>query len=583
MDSDIPVRRRAFAVSYLRVSTKEQAEKGGQDEGYSIPAQRAANDKKADAIGAVIIEEFVDAGESARKADRPALQAMLDYITTHQVSYCIVHKVDRLARNRADDVTIHLALQQAGVTLVSATENIDETPSGMLLHGVMSTIAEFYSRNLATEVVKGMTQKAMTGGTPRKAPLGYINVQAKDAQGRWVRTVELDPERADLVAWAFTAYASGDWTVVKLADHLTRRGLTSLPTPKRPARPLGKSTLYKMLANPYYKGDVIYRGIVYHGSHTPLVAPEVFLQVQAVLAAHTHADVRQQTHDHYLKGSLWCGGCQSRMLLTHARSSTGAIYPYYICSGRQNKTTDCQMQAIHVATVERLVADHYATLTIPAPDRAAIRQIVNDDFDEMMAGAKQDLENLLAAKRRLEEQQDKLLDAHLDGALSLEVMTRKQHQLEEQLGVLKHDIAAARDDYAPSRAAMDEALALLADPQRFYESSDETTRRTANQVFFPKIFIHETTRAGTNRHRCEARPAEPFATLTSPDVAKGSLDHRSPASRPTKGMTLHSRGERLSKTRLVFLAALVNTQSLAAYERARHRSLNRVRHQGLEP
>ena len=45
-------------------------------------------------------------------------------------------------------------------TLVSATENIDETPSGMLLHGIMSSIAEFYSRNLATEVVKGLSQKA---------------------------------------------------------------------------------------------------------------------------------------------------------------------------------------------------------------------------------------------------------------------------------------------------------------------------------------------------------------------------------------------------------------------------------------
>ena len=40
----------------------------------------------------------------------------------------------------------------------------------MLLHGIMSTIAEFYSRNLATEVTKGMTQKAINGGTNGKAP-----------------------------------------------------------------------------------------------------------------------------------------------------------------------------------------------------------------------------------------------------------------------------------------------------------------------------------------------------------------------------------------------------------------------------
>lgn len=203
----------AFAVSYLRVSTKEQAEKGGQDEGFSIPAQRDANLHKASQLGAVVIEEFVDAGESTKKADRPALQRMIQYVKTHRVAYCIVHKVDRLARNRADDVAIHFALQEAGVMLVSATENIDETPSGMLLHGIMSTIAEFYSRNLATEVVKGMTQKAMTGGTPSKAPLGYLNTLERDELGREVRSVALDPERAPLVKWAFEAYAAGNYSL----------------------------------------------------------------------------------------------------------------------------------------------------------------------------------------------------------------------------------------------------------------------------------------------------------------------------------------------------------------------------------
>src|SRR5690625_4746553 len=129
-------------ASYRRHSTKDQAPTAGQDERLSTPAQRQANRRKAHEVNAVIVEQFVDAGESARQADRPALMQMIEYVKTHPVAYCIVHKVDRLARNRADDVTIHLALKEAGVLLVSATENIDETPSGVLLHGIMSTIAE---------------------------------------------------------------------------------------------------------------------------------------------------------------------------------------------------------------------------------------------------------------------------------------------------------------------------------------------------------------------------------------------------------------------------------------------------------
>lgn len=120
----------ALAVSYLRVSTREQAERGGSDEGFSIPAQREANNRKAEQLGVVVVEEFVDAGASAKSADRPELMRMIQYVKANKVAYCIVHKVDRLARNRSDDVAIHLALQQAGVMLVSATENIDQTPRG---------------------------------------------------------------------------------------------------------------------------------------------------------------------------------------------------------------------------------------------------------------------------------------------------------------------------------------------------------------------------------------------------------------------------------------------------------------------
>jgi len=63
-----------LAVSYLRVSTREQAERGGTEEGFSIPAQREANARKADELGARVVREFVDAGESARSADRDGLQ-----------------------------------------------------------------------------------------------------------------------------------------------------------------------------------------------------------------------------------------------------------------------------------------------------------------------------------------------------------------------------------------------------------------------------------------------------------------------------------------------------------------------------
>ena len=132
------------AVLYLRVSTARQARSGGEVEGYSIPAQRDACRRKADDLGAAVIDEYVDAGASARSIDRPALQDLLTRLSDKRdVDYVIVHKVDRLARDRADDVAIGLAIHKAGAVLVSASEQIDDTPSGTLLHGIMATIAEF--------------------------------------------------------------------------------------------------------------------------------------------------------------------------------------------------------------------------------------------------------------------------------------------------------------------------------------------------------------------------------------------------------------------------------------------------------
>ena len=60
----------------------------------------------------------------------------------------------------------------------------------------MSPIAEFYSSNLASEVMKGLGQKVKNGGTVSKAPLGYKNVHIVDDKGREDRTFELDEERA---------------------------------------------------------------------------------------------------------------------------------------------------------------------------------------------------------------------------------------------------------------------------------------------------------------------------------------------------------------------------------------------------
>lgn len=477
-----------LAVSYLRVSTKEQADKDGDAEGYSIPAQRDANRRKAAALGASIIAEFVDRGESARSSDRPELQRMLLYVRENPITFAIVHKVDRLARNRADDVEINLALKGAGVTLVSSTENIDETPSGMLLHGIMSSIAEFYSRNLATEVVKGMSQKAKSGGTPNRAPLGYRNVRELSVDGREVRTVQVDSERGPLISWAFKTYASGQWSLKQMTEELESRGLTTVRTPKLPARAVRPNVLHGILTNPYYKGDVLYAGVTYQGRHTPLVDARTWQQVQDVLASRKVGE-KQRDHRHYLKSSVFCGDCDSRLIVTNARNRQGVVYPYFVCLGRHQKRTDCTRKALLISAVERMVEDHWKTVQLTPSLREAVEREVLAELGSYSKQAEAEHAQLATTRTKLLHERRRLLDAVYAGAVPLDMIREEQARITGQLTVIEEKLNATTAKFETIKANLTMALDLVTNCHRAYLNANDHLRRLFNQAFFVRLEI----------------------------------------------------------------------------------------------
>ena len=510
MNDEITPTSRPLAVSYLRVSTKEQAERDGDPEGYSIPAQRDANRRKAEALGADIVAEFVDRGESARSADRPELKRMLQFVTSEPITYCIVHKVDRLARNRADDVEINLALTKAGARLVSATENIDETPSGMLLHGIMSSIAEFYSRNLANEVLKGLNQKARSGGTVSRAPMGYRNIRTLDAEGREARTVELDEERAPLIRWAFDRYAEGDISIKTLAAELEARGLTTPRTPKRPGRPIYANQLHKIFQNPYYKGDVQFQGVSYDGRHEALVTPVQWQKVQDVMAAHVVGE-KVRSHQHYLNGSIFCARCGSRLSVQLSTNRHGVTYEYFICAGRHDKKTGCLQRAMLIDDIEVRVADLYADISLDA----VLREQVEADLIMLLSDAMGDAEVVQSTLRRqeasLRDKQRKLLEAHYANAIPLELLRVEQEQIGAQLAAISERLDASDVRFETLRSNLTRALDLAQDCDAAYRSAPDHVRRWFNQAFFRRILIDDEGTEGelTSTMHELIRPARP--------------------------------------------------------------------------
>ncbi len=518
------------AISYLRVSTKDQATRNGLEEGLSIPAQREAAERKAEQLGAVIVKEFIEPGESAKTAHRRALQQMLDYIAANPVRYCIINKVDRLARNRLDDAIIHTTLRGANITLVSVTENIDESPSGMLMHGILASMAEFYSLNLAQEVVKGMVQKATIGGTPTKVPLGYLNVRSTDAKGREVRDVELDSERTDLIRFAFTAYATGDWSLSSLARELEARGLTTRPTPAQPAKPVTTTGLHKILTNPYYQGTVTFRGITYDGAHTPLVDAETWLRVQTQLDAKNAVGERPQKYDHYLKGSLYCS-CGAKLMIERPRDKQGDRYEYFTCTGRRRKKNGCTRSAILASRLEERIETTYSSNGLTEDEATHVRAVLHQVFDQLEASSDDERVLLTNQRNKLEAERLKLVQAHYADAIPLDLLKSEQDRIRTSLDATTNRLDSLATTYTSARGGLDQIIGILTDLGDLYSKCEPSERRILNRALFKRIVVDED-------ENTTFVPAEPAASV----LASGSSSTADEPG-PDKNLPRHQTGQ----------------------------------------
>jgi site-specific DNA recombinase len=474
------------ALIYLRVSTTQQAQRDGDPEGYSIPFQRDACQRRAEALEAEVLEEFVDLGESGTTADRPGLQRLLERVRAGDIDYVIVHKVDRLARNLADNAAISVALEAAGVQLVSVSENIDKTPSGKLMHGIMASIAEFYSRNLANEIMKGSVQKAKEGGTPFMAPIGYLNVR-DFSDGKDVRSIDVDPERAPLVKIAFQLYGSGLYSLKELLYELTRQGLTNRPTAKRPARPLRVGQLADMLRNKYYIGKVVFRGVENDGKHEPLIDQELFDKVQNVLRVHNVAGTRHKVHKHYLKGTLYCHRCGSRMGFSFANGN-GGIYPYFYCLGR-HRGEGCTLPYLNADDVENQVAEHYALVEIALKLIPEIREKLRTELDANHQQRTSLVKRSHARLARLSRERDKLLHAYYADMIDDDQFKPEQDRITREIKDVTNALAEQDVRFAEVEGIITEALEMAANCQRGYREADEELRQKFNQLFFKKLRI----------------------------------------------------------------------------------------------
>ena len=511
---------RSDAVGYLRVSSLGQVETDFNPEGISLPAQRKAITARAKELGAVIVNEFTDPGKSAKSIEhRDAFREMIAYLKANpNIRYVIVYALSRFARNRYDDAIMMVTLQRLGVTLISATEkNLDESPAGRAMHGMIAVFNEYQVLVSGEDIKYKMGQKAKNGGTLGVAKIGYKNVRIT-YEGREVRAIDVDPERAPFVTMAFELYATGNYTFRELRDALTDAGLRTRGNRRYGPRPISLHSLGAMLRDRYYLGYITYDGIEYPGRHDPLIDPELFDRAQKVLYAERNAGTRERVHDHYLKGTIWCARCRRRLILRPSTSKTGQRYFYYICRGVQG---DCDLPALPLHKVEHAVTEHYSQISVHRKHREALENLALSAADDSKESTAKLRASLRAQLTELDRQEDRLLDLIGDPDWPQEKIKARMQQVRESKQRITHQLDATVDDLEPGRAVLLAALELLDRPRDLYDTATDEARKMLNKAIFTRLYLDSTDRQPT---ATTATLSEPFASLVdatrAPDGTK---------------------------------------------------------------
>lgn len=310
MDNDRP--DQATGIIYARVSSQEQVQ------GTSLEMQESSCQEYAKMKHISIIGRFTELGESAKSADRTQFQKALEFCSKNKPDYFIVHKIDRFARNQEDHVTTQMLLRKFGTKLRSVTEQVDESPVGKMLEGVLASFAEFDNNVRASRSKSGMVEKVKRGEWVWQAPLGYKRLSAG-------MNLVPDEEYAPYIQMAFEEWSKGTHTYRSLAEYLHKRGFRS-----RSGKKIYQQGVEKIIRNPIYYGMIRAFDMEVAGSFESLISEDLFWKCQPGRVRRVPSTKRKANNPNFpLKRIVVCAECGASLTGSCSTGRSGKRYAYY--------------------------------------------------------------------------------------------------------------------------------------------------------------------------------------------------------------------------------------------------------------
>ena len=197
------------AVIYARYSCDNQTEQ-------SIEGQLRVCQDYAKAHDILILDTYIDRAMTGTNDNRADFQRMIKDSARKEWNYVLVYKLDRFSRDKYATAIHKKTLKDNGVKVLSAMENIPDTPEGIILESLLEGMNQYYSAELSQKVKRGMKETRLKGlyqgGT---LPYGY------KLDGR---KVVIDEQQAKHVLFMYEQYSKGVF-VKDIIKALTESGV----------------------------------------------------------------------------------------------------------------------------------------------------------------------------------------------------------------------------------------------------------------------------------------------------------------------------------------------------------------------
>lgn len=461
-------------VAWARVSSREQKE------GYSLDAQLRAIREKTQREGWNIVREFAVAESAKRNAFRAEFENMLSWVRKNakreNIRGIVCHKLDRACRNMRDAVRLQELEDELHIRPLFVDNQFGQGAAGQLSFNVMAAVAQYYSDNLRSEVLKGMNEKVEQGWLPANAPYGYAN-HTEDRE----EPIKPDPDRARTVQRIFELYSRGGMTFESMADTLLNEGHVYQDS----IRKFHRTALSYILNNRFYIGEILWHGRIFVGKHRPIIDRETFQCCQDILQGKNRRTSKVTLP---LAGGLirckYCGQAITGELIKRKLLNGGVReHVYYRCGndiqGGQHPKVRWKGEDLENAIVRQLSA-----LKLPSPQitdwfRTSLKAALSDEVQYNRNRQAQ----LRKRQSELEPKRDRLLDAFLSGTIDKETYEKKAFEIKAELEHVQQDLSAETKVNAEYIEVIEAAFNLSQKAAETWQRSNWTVKRELLEIF----------------------------------------------------------------------------------------------------